>query len=441
MRRAIFLFVFAFALPPAGAQSYLGLEEALSLGMQHSRGVRIAGAAAGEAVASRDEMAARRYPALSVGAGYLQLSNNVPDFEMGPPGASVVIPAIHDRYQATLTVQQPLFTGFRLRHQLRSADLQAAAARQEVAAAEADAAFVIERAYWTFFKADEGLVVHRAAEEQVEAHLAHLTNLRERGMATDREVFAAEARLAAVRLQRIEAEHARRMALLDLEHLVGRALPEELQVDRPPGAEFAREAEVAAAATAIERRPDVRAQRERAEALAAAERAARAARLPQVHMTGNYRYARPNPFVFPPDDRFFGTWDVGFAVSMDLWNRGRATSQIAAAGARHRQATEYHAVLEERVGLEVERALLDVQRSGEAAGVAAQGVRAATEAFRVADEQFRHGSALTTHVLEAEVALREARLRQAAVLADHAIARAALRRVSGAAAPPSRVRP
>lgn len=425
------------AQPTVPARS-LTPEEAVALGLAHSRTLDAASQQVIEAEARYREARTMRLPVLAAQGSYLRLSPNVPGFEVAlptaPPGSGpvTIVPPIHNRYNVQLSIQQPLFTGGRIRNSVEVAAAQADVATAERDRTQADLALEIEQAYWTYYEALAVEDVVRNAVAQVEAHLEHVRNYRRTGLATDSDVLAVEARLADVRLRHVEAANGARLARLNLNHLTGLPLGTDVRPVAGVQVEPVAAGVDVLVAQALAERPELAALGRQVDALDAGVRVARAAYLPQVALSGNYRYANPNPYFLPPEDRFAGTWDVGVVLSMDLWNWGRTGAQTQQAQARRRQAEDRLEALRDLVRLDVHRRYLDVQRAQESVAVARQAVAAADEAYRVVQERYAQGLALNTDVLDAEAAQREARLRAEQATADYALARAALRHATGA---------
>ena len=152
---------------------------------------------------------------------------------------------------------------------------------------------------------------------------------------------------------------------------------------------------------------------------------------PQIDFQDQYYYARPNPFIVPQEDAFAGTWEVGVALSMDLWTWGRTRAQVDRAQAQRRQAQAQRDDVQAAVRLDVTRQVLAVRRAIEAVQVTEQGRQEAEAAYQNLQAQFQQGAALTAELLAAEATFRRAELRHAEARADYAIARAALRRALG----------
>lgn len=437
MRRLVFIALFLLAAGGAQGQAVrpLTVEEAIQLALENSHVVGSARQQVAEAEARLDEAKTMRLPVVAGQGSYLRLSSNVPDFAVQFPAGIIpgqdarsftIAPAVLDRYSAVVSIQQPLFTGGRIRQGTRIAEYQAEAAVEDASATRADLALRVQEAYWTLHKAEAGLDVLNEAVAQVEAHLKDVQNLREVGMATNSDVAGVLTRRSEVRLQLVEAQNAVRMAALNLNHLIGLDLNERVRTVDSVRVRPVTESPDDLIRMALAQRPELSAFESRLQALDAGVKAAGAARYPQVHAVGNLRYANPNPYVFPPESKFTGTWDAGVSVSFDLWNWGRTRAKTGQARARLDQAEEQYLQARELIALDVERRRLEVENAAETIEAAMQAVEAAREFFRETQDRFAQGVATSAEVLDAEMALRNAGFRLSQARADHAIARAAL---------------
>ncbi|NBC18483.1 MAG: TolC family protein, partial [Bacteroidetes bacterium] len=311
----------------------------------------------------------------------------------------------------------------------------AEAEQRRVAETQAAVAFQARQAFWALHQAEAVRAVAEQAVTQMATQLTDAENRRDAGMATESDVLALRARLAEVRLDRIDAENAVRLARLTLNSVLGRPLDAPVE----PEAEVDVTPEVPSADAIIERtldaRPQLDALRAQVEALDAEVDVARAGWYPQVALTGEYLYANPSPYDFLQEDRFLGTWEAGVRVSMDLWTWGRTRAQTGEAKARLRQAEALLAAARDSVRLDVTRSVLDVERAVEAVQAATASVQEAEAAYAAMQNRYEQGLALTAELLSAEVAYRRAETRLARAQADYAIARAGLWRAQGRTGP------
>jgi outer membrane protein TolC len=164
--------------------------------------------------------------------------------------------------------------------------------------------------------------------------------------------------------------------------------------------------------------------------------AARAARKPEVNLTGTAQYLGPN--------RFENWWDTeepglktyrlfaGFGLSMPLYDGGLIRAREGEVSADRSALTARRDDLALGVRREVEQALSDARVAFTLWESDSSTVSASREAVRTAAAGYRGGSVTSTDVRAAEAALADARAQEAQSLMDFWIARAALDRATGA---------
>jgi outer membrane protein TolC len=152
---------------------------------------------------------------------------------------------------------------------------------------------------------------------------------------------------------------------------------------------------------------------------------------PQIYLIGDYNYMRPNSRIFPAVDQFDKTWDVTLSVSFDIWNWWQTGYQSNQAQAQLAQAQESLSMLKDGVMLEVTQSYLGVNQFKERKAVAEQGVQQAEENYRVTDEKYKIGMTPNSELLDAEVALLQARLNLTQSLVDYELSMARLSRAIG----------
>jgi outer membrane protein TolC len=118
-------------------------------------------------------------------------------------------------------------------------------------------------------------------------------------------------------------------------------------------------------------------------------------------------------------------------VQVNLWNWGATLFQTEQAKAGLKQNQAQLEQLKENTMLEVERSLLVMQRAREKITVARIGVDQAEENARVTGEKHRSGLATTSDILDAEVALLQARTAFVGALVEFELAKAQLKRATG----------
>lgn len=422
----------------------LALEEAVRLALEASHALH-ASEMRHEAAASKvRESDAARLPVLRFGGGYFRLSE-VPPFEVnlpfpplsGLPSKFVVSPNYYNAFTLRLSIQQPLFTGFRLQSTAAMTRELERAAAKDMDGDRADLIASVTGAYWNLVKALEVKAALAENVSLIRAHLKDVENFREQGLLTMNDALRVKTQLANAELMDLEAQNAVQVATTLLNSLMGLPLEAGLEPATPAEASAPDAAALEAAGLetllrrALERRPELSALEARVRASDAGVTAAKSGWLPQAFISGNYYHLRPNPRVMPARDEFYGTWDLGITVAFDVWNWGLTRQQVSQAEAQRAQAQDGLSLLQDRVSLDVTQAFLGLRQAQQKIAAARSAVGQAEENLRVTTDRFQEGVALSRDVLDAEVLLLQARTTLVQALANRALATACLRRAVG----------
>jgi len=446
MRKSIPI-VFALLLVPLAALAQkkpLSLDEAIATGLEASPALHASRMRVEASSAKTRELAAGRLPSLKLGAGYSRLSE-VPPFEVTlpiSPNPIVVSQNYFNNWNLRVAVQQPLFTGFRLEAGTESARMLEMSAGLDLDKDRSEYVFAVKNAYWGLARARDVEAVVGETIKQVQEHLKDVRAFFGQGLLTKDEVLRAELQLSTTELMAIDARNAVEIARTSLNVLLG--FPIDTDVDlttsaeslasRAPAAEDAGGETPAGRSlidTALAGRPELRSAEFRIKASEAGLKAARAGWYPQVALAGNVYYLRPNPRLMPARDRFYGTWDIGIAISFDVWNWGQTKSQAEQAKAQLAQARDARKLLEDQAVLDVTQSRLGLARARDKIKVSGEAVGQADENLRMVTERFRQGVALNADVLDAEVFLLQAKMARTQAAIDLALAQARLEKALG----------
>jgi outer membrane protein TolC len=336
-----------------------------------------------------------------------------------------------------LAVQQPLFSGDRIRSSIDQSSALLAASRSDRERAEQTAEAQIENAYWAAVLAKEAAASFAENVKQAELHLADARNLRKQGLLTVNDELKAEMRLSSAKLKRIEADATLTVARTRLNLLIG--LPWDESTDTAP---IDAELEAAAAAPplpplaeliarSLEKRPESAAARERIAAAKSAVNMARSPLYPGVSLIGDVTVANPNSRIFPAREQFDTTWSVGVQVALDAGKIPSTLAQTAQAKARLGSALDSLKPTLDQVTQEVVSSYLDLTKTIEQIENAKTYLAQAEESLRTTRELFTRGVALDSDVADAEAALLSARLENARARVGRLSAEAALRLALG----------
>jgi outer membrane protein len=403
------------------------LEESIQTGLTNSNFLHASKMNVVSTEARLSEINSQRLPSLRLFANYTRLSDIDPAIIATPFGEFEINPTILNSYTARLSLQQPLFTGFRLSSSSKIAELNSRAAGEEYRQAEDQLIFDIKNAYWTLFRANKLNDFVDKNVVQMEAHLNDARNLLEQGLLTNNDVLKIQVQLSEAQLRQIDAANGVKLAALNLSNTIQIPVSTELEVpdeikydlqDIMPVEE--------ALELAYSRRPEIKAMDYRMKAGQSGVTLAQSNWYPQLYLAGNYTYAKPNQRIFPIEDRFKGTWDVSVNLQFDIWNWGQTADQTTQAEAGLEQIKDNYQIIKDAITLEVTQNYLNILRAKEKISVAKNSVGQAEENYRISNEKFKYGLLLSSEMLDAETALLQANTNYIEAIVDYELAKARL---------------
>jgi outer membrane protein TolC len=391
------------------------------------------------------------YPRLDLQARYTRLSEEdpvrnkskftmTPLDAMGVPGTPVMSiveiefpPPVPDQYMLEAQLSYPVSDVFlrilpRYRAAKRAADAQALSAKveaQSVALQTREAFYNYARARAALLVAQASLAQSQAQRRDVEALVSAGTLARVESMRADAGVAAAEGAVARAQ----GAVAVGRTALRSLVHSDGE---QEIAIteDFAQPAAAPTETKDQLLKVALVNRSELQALRTMIDVHAENIDASNAEHLPKFSVAATFDLGNPSQRASQAEHAWLGTWAL---VGLLSWSPNDYANGDAGAAQIEAQRAQTQAdlnALEDALRLEVARAYEDRKAAVEAMKAAQTGILAAEETYRVRREQFRAGASVATDVVDAETALRRARLDLVNAAIDVHVARARLNRAT-----------
>ncbi len=421
----------------------LTVDQAVQIGLESSKSLHTSQFKLNAAGAKASETRTLSLPSLKFNGVYTRLSDVPPEaitlpansFGPGFPPADVAMtlsPTILNNYSLRATLQQPVFTGGKISGAIDAADDIAEASQQDFRKDRADVIYNVRAAYWNLYRANEFKRFVDENVEQVRSHATDAENLLKQGLLTNNDVMKVQVQLSDALVRQIDADNGVKLAMYALNNTLGLnllteiTLTSEIQQDRQKWDVLDQMVQ-----QGLTNRPEVAGMNARVRAGEAGLTSARGGWWPQIYLVGNYSYLRPNSRFFPVTDTFRDTWDVSVSVSFDIWNWLQTGYQSTQAQAQLAQAQEGLSMVKDGVILEVTQAYLGIQKARERETVSERGVDQAQENYRIMKGKYEQGLVANSELLDAEVALLQAKLNLAQSKVDHELATAQLTRAIG----------
>jgi outer membrane protein len=430
--------------PPAATA--LSLEDALSTAEAKSEALGIARAGVTRAEGDKRRARSERFPQLSLQASYDRtLASEFSDiFEnVEPPADGGETPSFEDLpfgrkniWRVNLLFSQNVYTGGRIAATEAMADAGRTSAEIQVAAARAELALTVIRAYYEAALSDRLVTIAEAAFTQADAAYQQTSLAYQAGTQPEFEQLRAQVERDNQRPIVIRRRSERDIAYMRLKQLLELPPATDLRLTAgfddpalPPPPRFA--AIVAAAEeTATRNQPETldRAPVRQAEAAIsvsdAAVRLARAARLPTISVNSSYGNVTYPGGFFPVVTDFRTNWTIGVGLQMPLLTGGRLKAEQTIAQADKEAATLRLKQTRELAELD-SRAAFEELRAARVAWEASAGtVAQAARAYQIADLRYRQGISTQLELSDSRLALEFAEANRAIAARDLQVARA-----------------
>lgn len=332
-------------------------------------------------------------------------------------------------YNLGLSLSQTLFSGGRVSGQIQAANAGRRSAELGMSESEAQLTLDVVQAYFDAALGDQLAGIARTALEQADSTLRETELRRSLGTVPEFELLRSRVTRDNQRAGAIQRASDRDLAYLRLKQLLDipgttvlrltTVLDDSAMAGTPSlGALLATEGD-----TASERRAPVQQAGLAVTAQEGQLRAARSQNLPSVALTSAYgRVAYPGSGL-PGWSQFLTNWSVAVGLTVPIFTGGRiagdklvARANLEDAQLRYRQSSEF-AQLDARSSIQELASAREILRASE--GTAEQAVRA----YDIAQIRYREGISTHTELLDARLALEQARANRAQAARDALVAR------------------
>ncbi len=423
---ALALFV-GIANANAQEKKTLTLDEAVQLGIQNSKNLKIDAAKIEEATADLLEAKNRQLPELKVSGSYMYLPIK-PNIDLKLPGVSAAGgPEVHQVLYGSANLSVPIYSGGRIKYGIESAKYLVEASKLNTENDKTAIAYNVAQAYNNLFKANQSIKVLEenltASQKRDETFL----KLENNGVIARNDRLKANLQTSNIELQLLEAKNNYNIANINMDLLLGLPETTEIEVDQnyidegnevKPVDFYVNEAR--------ENRKDLQALDKQRQAAALGTKAAKAENLPSIAFTGGYIAADIPKFL-----TIYNAVNVGVGISYNLSNIWKQNSSLKQSKAREMQLSATNELLNDNIKLDVNREYQNTDYSKKRIAVFEKSAEQANENYRITKNKYDNGLATMTELLDADAAQIAANVGVINAKADAALAYRKLLQTTG----------
>lgn len=433
MKRLFFIYIFCLAALQIQAAENITLEQAMQMAQQNSQKLKIDSLIIQSYDIQKKQVQNAMLPVVALQSSYSRLSDNIDPFEISIPGVGSysIRTNIPNQFNNIASIQQPIFQGLRNWNTLKAVKEQKSAATFDMQKDVLDVKYMIVQTFYQLYKLQQAEILLDSNIAQTQARVDDLERFKNAGLILNNEVMRAELQKNSLQIALADTKSAIEIVNYNLCILLGIDTDTQIIVSPPDLVTATNATFQSMLTTSYSDRAELKAQTYRTKAADYGIKASRSAYMPTISAKGNAMYNNPNMRMFPPEEKFKATWDVGISISWNLMQLYTARSVVAEAKNKKAQLEQVTKQIKDGISIEVKSDYEALKVALLKIDLAKDAITQATENKRILDNRFNAQVALLTDVLEADQLLLKAQTDLLNAQADAAVANYKLQKSLG----------
>ena len=401
----------------AGETVALNLDDAMLRAFRTNPTVSIAQYELDSARASYN--AARQSRGISISANHTTQRGGYDDLHEAAPG--LWTKGIGNNHANGLSASLPIFTGGKLSGTIKQAKANYQYNEVGVQRTYNEMRSTVTDGYFKMLQADNMQKLSAESVTRLEDHLKNVQAQYDVGVVAKVDVLRSQVELANAKQTLIQAENSYQVAEANMNKIVGLPMDTTLKLDNLLVYNAYDQNMDDCLAYAAEHRPELMQAKYGVDAAKGALMVARSGHMPQVAASATQQWSDTS---WPGDEN--GKWGVGVSVSMNVFDTGVTLSKIHGAEADLKKAEETYRDTVNAVNLDVRSNYLGLREAEKRISTTKLAVEQADEDYRIAQLRYMSGVGTNTDVLDAQVALTQAKTNYTQALYDYNTSKTAL---------------
>ncbi len=411
----------------------ISLQEAFDLAAQNSKQLMVDSLKIQALDFKKKQAQNAMLPVVGVSTSYTRLSGNIDELPtINFMGKDIVLnKQILNQYNNRVSVQQPIFQGLKNWNTMKSIGQLKIATDLDRQKDQQDIKLNVIQTYYNLYKLQQTKIVLDSNITQTQVRVNDISKFKNAGLALNNDVMRAELQKTNLLVSQADVESAIDITNFNMCILLGLDISTKIEVENPEVVKDANTTIQSLIASSYADRAEFKAQDYRTKAADYQIKASKSAYMPTVSAVGNGYYNNPNQRIFPQENNFKATWDVGVSVSWNIMQLYTARAVVSDAKNQKAQLQQATAQIKDGISMEVNAAYETLKVALLKIDLAQRAIDQATENKRILDNRFGAQVALLSDVLEADQFLLQAQTNLLNAQADAAIANYKLQRSLG----------
>ena len=420
------ILVVTFGVLSAQEKCKISLQEAVKLGIENSKYLKIDQAQIEESTANLLAAKNKQLPELTVSGSYLYLPLE-PNVDLKIPGMAGGGPKVSNVLYGSANLSVPIYSGGRIKYGIKSAEYLVEASKLNAENDKNAIAYNISQAYNNLFKANEVVKLLKENLTSSQKRDESFIKLENNGVIARNDRLKAQLQTSNTELQLMEAENNYSIANINMDLLLGLPDNTKIEVDSNYiGEDDLGKPDDYYLNLARENRNDIKALDYQRKAAALGTKSAKAEHLPSLAFTGGYVAAD-----IPKLLTITNAVNVGVGIQYNLSNIWKKNSSYVQSKAKEQELAANNDLLNDNVTLEVKRDYQNDLFAHKKIDVYQRALEQAEENYRIILNKYNAGLETITNLLDADTAKITANVNVITSKADAALAHKKLLQTTG----------
>ena len=397
----------------------INLDKAIEMALKTNPTVKISEADSSVAKAQKDEAKASRW--LSIDYTHKTARGGYYDPD---PSSSQYAP--RNSHTNGFTASIPLYTGGKLSGTIEQAVQNYKSSEYGVDESYQAVKLSATNGYYGVLQAIDTVKLSKDSVERLSAHLQNVQAQYDVGVVAKVDVLRSQVELADAEQTLIKAQNAYDLAVADLNNIIGLPHGTDLKVTESLQYNKYDNPMENCINFALANRPELFQAEAGIEAAKAAVKVAKSGYMPQVAASASNDWSSTS---WPGDDN--QNWGVGVSVSMNVFDSGVTAAKVNASEASLYKAEETYRQTKDSVQLDVRNNYLSLREAEKRIATSRVAVDSAEEDYRISQLRYQAGVGTNIDVMDAQVALTQAKNNYVQALYDYNTSSAALAKSMG----------
>lgn len=406
--------------PVLAAPTELSLNEGIALALKNNPAIKIA--EAGRMQFAWNMEKAKADKRLNVSYDYFSERTDTPPSFVD---SLAPVPA-YNYFNNEFKLTVPLYSGGELESKIDIAKLDLTASDKKLAAVMQQLKLDTTIAYFNVLQRRNLLTVAERSVDDFSIHLSNVQHQYDVGMVAMADVLQTKVKLAKAEDGLIKAQNNYDMAVYKLNNVIGLPLRNDTKLKEELSYQPYSPDMDESIAYALAKRPEVLEAKTQIDIAEEQVKIARSAKLPTVGLVGTKGW---DDLSFPGAKN--SNWTIMLTAEVELFDYGRADSQIKKAQQGVIVAQEKTRQIENDISLEVSQAYQNMKEAEKRIETDRVSVDHAQLDFSIAQERYEAGMSINLDVIDAELALTETKTDYIKALYDYNISKAQLDKAMG----------